>query len=50
MKVLLINGSPKPDGNTALALEKIVKCFIAEGVEAEVINIGNKDIRGCISC
>ena len=50
MKVLLINGSPKPDGNTALALEEMVKCFTAEGVETEVINIGNKDIRGCISC
>ena len=50
MKVLLINGSPKPDGNTAVALKEMVKCFAAEGVETEIINIGNKDIHGCISC
>lgn len=50
MKVLLINGSPKAEGNTAIALKEMVKCFEAEGVETEIINIGNKDIRGCISC
>ena len=50
MKVLLVNGSPKQKGNTALALEEMVKVFAEEGIEAEVLHVGNKDIRGCIAC
>lgn len=49
-KVLLINGSPKPQGCTFTALNEMVKVFQAEGVESEIIHIGNKDIRGCIGC
>ena len=50
MKVLLINGSPKPNGNTAIALQEMVKVFEKEQIETEIIHIGNKDIRGCIAC
>lgn len=50
MKVLMVNGSPRVDGNTAVALREMEKIFAAEGVEAETIQIGNKDIRGCIAC
>ncbi|MCR5753454.1 MAG: flavodoxin family protein [Acetatifactor sp.] len=50
MKVLLINGSPRINGNTALALEEMVKAFHEEGVDTEVITIGNQAIRGCIAC
>ena len=50
MKVLLVNGSPRANGNTALALEEMVKVFEAEGIETEVLHVGNKDIRGCIAC
>ena len=50
MKVLLINGSPRVNGNTALALEEMVKVFHEEGVETEIIQVGNKDIRGCVAC
>lgn len=50
MKVLLINGSPHANGNTALALQEMVKVFAAEGVEAEILHIGHKAIRGCIAC
>lgn len=50
MKVLLINGSPKVNGNTAFALNEMVKVFEQENIEIEVIHIGNKDIRGCIAC
>lgn len=50
MKVLLINGSPRAKGNTAAALDEMVKVFGENGVETEVIQIGNKDIRGCIAC
>ena len=50
MKVLIINGSPHANGNTAIAIKELVKTFEALGVEAEVCHIGNKDIRGCIAC
>ena len=50
MKVLLINGSPKANGNTALALNEMVRVFEKEGIEAEVFQAGNQVIRGCIGC
>ena len=50
MKVLILNGSPRVNGNTAIALNEMVKVFSEEGVQTEVIQIGNKDIRGCIAC
>ena len=50
MKVLLLNGSPRPNGNTATALHEMEKIFQQEGVETEIVHVGNKDIRGCIAC
>lgn len=50
MKVLLLNGSPKPKGNTAAALEEMVKIFHQEGIETEIVQVGNRDIRGCVCC
>ena len=50
MKVLMINGSPKSNGNTALALGEMEKIFKAEGIETEVLHVGNQAIRGCIGC
>ena len=50
MKVLLLNGSPNTNGNTARSLEEMIKIFHAEGVETELIHIGNKEIRGCCAC
>lgn len=50
MKVLIINGSPRVNGNTTIALNEMVKIFEQEGVETEVVQIGNKDVRGCIAC
>ena len=49
-KVLLLNGSPHANGCTARALEEMVSVFSKEGVETEVIQVGNQDIRGCVSC
>lgn len=46
MKVLMINGSPRVGGNTSIALKEMEKVFLAEGVEVETIQVGNKDIRG----
>lgn len=50
MKVLMINGSPRANGNTATALHEMEKIFTQEGVETEILHVGNKDIRGCIGC
>ncbi len=50
MKVLIINGSPRVGGNTSIALNEMVKIFEGEGVETEMVQVGNKDIRGCIAC
>ena len=50
MKVLLLNGSPRAHGNTDIALREMVRVFEQEGVEAELIQVGNRDIRGCIAC
>jgi len=50
MKVLIINASPRNDGNTSLLLDEIKKTFMNLDVSYEEIKIGNKDIRGCIAC
>lgn len=50
MKVLMINGSPHKSGNTYLALKEMQKIFDQEGVESELIQVGNQPIRGCIGC
>ena len=50
MKVLMLNGSPRRNGNTSIALEEMEKIFVREGIETETIHLGNKDIRGCIAC
>lgn len=49
-KVLLLNGSPHPTGCTATALLEMISVFEAEGMETELIQVGNKSIRGCIAC
>ena len=50
MKVLMINGSPRVGGNTAIALKEMEKAFEKNGIEVETVQIGNKAIRGCIAC
>lgn len=50
MKVLMLNGSPHKDGNTYIALQEMEKVFTEEGIEVEIVQVGNKDIRGCIAC
>lgn len=50
MKVLILNGSPRPNGNTALALAEMEKVFAENGVEVETVLVGNQAIRGCIAC
>ncbi len=50
MKVIGINGSPRADGNTALALREMAKELQAAGIEMEIVQIGNKAVRGCLAC
>jgi len=50
MKVLMINGSPRANGNTAIALEEMKNIFEASDVETEIVQIGNQAVRGCIAC
>ncbi len=49
-KVLLLNGSPHLHGCTATALEEMIAVFREEGLETELIQVGSKNIRGCVSC
>lgn len=50
MKVLILNGSPRVNGNTSIALQEMDKIFTNEGVETEIVQVGNKAVRGCIAC
>ena len=50
MKVLMLNGSPHPYGNTAAALAEMAKIFESEGIEVETVQIGGEVIRGCVGC
>lgn len=50
MNVLMINGSPRAGGNTARALAEMASVFAKNGIETEIVQIGGKDIRGCVAC
>ena len=50
MKVLLLNGSPREKGNTYIALREMQKTFEEQGIEAEIVCVGNKAVRGCMAC
>ena len=49
-RILLLNGSPHANGCTATALKEMISVFEAEGIETELTQVGNKDVRGCVSC
>jgi multimeric flavodoxin WrbA len=50
MKVLMLNGSPKANGNTAAALKEMEAIFLQEGIEVETVQVGNQAVRGCVAC
>ena len=50
MKVLMINGSPHRNGNTATALAEVAKILEQEGIDSEIVWLGNKPVRGCVAC
>ncbi|MBQ2165641.1 MAG: flavodoxin family protein [Bacteroidaceae bacterium] len=49
-KVLMINGSPRENGNTKLALKEVAKTLNEEGIETVIVDIGKKAMQGCIAC
>ena len=50
LNVLMLNGSPRANGNTAVALREMEEVFRANGVEVETVQVGNRDVRGCVAC
>ena len=50
MKVLILNGSPRTEGNTAIALNEVARTLNGEGIETITLNIGKESIRGCLAC
>ena len=50
MKVLLINGSPRANGNTSVALNELATTLNAEGIETVIVNLGKQAVQGCIAC
>lgn len=50
MKVVLFNGSPRREGNTFTALSEVARALKAEGIDTEMVQLGNKPVRGCIAC
>jgi multimeric flavodoxin WrbA len=50
MKVLILNGSPRANGNTTIAIKEMETIFQASGIEVETVSVGNKNIRGCVAC
>lgn len=50
MKVILLNGSPHAEGNTYIALHEVEKELQKQGIETELIQVGNQNVRGCMAC
>ena len=50
MKVIILNGSPRKDGNTTIALNEVAKTLNENGIETEEIRVGDKAVRGCMAC
>ena len=50
LKVLILNGSPRKNGNTSIAIREMENIFAQNGVETKIVQIGQMDVRGCIAC
>lgn len=50
MKVLLVNGSPRKEGNTYTALKEVTGELARQGVDSEIVWLGNQPVRGCVAC
>ena len=50
LHVLMLNGSPRANGNTSIALREMEKIFTESGVAVETVQVGNQAVRGCVAC
>lgn len=50
LKVLLVNGSLHRSGNTFTALSEVARTLEEEGMEAEIVHVGNRPVQECIGC
>ena len=50
LRVLMLNGSPRANGNTSIALREMEKIFTESGVAVETVQVGNQAVRGCVAC
>ena len=50
MKVLMLNGSPNKNGNTARMLKEMENIFVEDGIEVETVQVGSQSVRGCMGC
>ena len=50
LRVLMLNGSPRANGNTSIALREMEKIFTESGVAVETVQVGNLAVRGCVAC
>jgi multimeric flavodoxin WrbA len=50
MKVVAFNGSPRKEGNTKILIEEVFKVIESEGIETEIVQLGNKPVHGCTAC
>lgn len=50
LHVLMLNGSPRANGNTSIALREMERIFTESGVAVETVQVGNRAVRGCVAC
>ena len=50
LRVLMLNGSPRANGNTSIALREMEKIFTESGVAVETVQVGHQAVRGCVAC
>ena len=50
LRVLMLNGSPRANGNTSIALREMEKIFTESGVAVETVQVGNQAVCGCVAC
>lgn len=50
MKVLMLNGSPRKENNTGIALKEMADIFEKEGIEVQIIQVGSEKVSGCMAC
>lgn len=50
MKVMAISGSARSNGNTVILLKHVAGVLEKEGIETEIVQLGELDVRPCNAC